>query len=109
MFAVFFSQFTGFFNTILAMFMLLIIGFIAGKVNIIDSVASKKLSTLIIKVAQPALIIGSLIKMEYSRENLSRLVIQYDNVKTINTAFVIDTDENAGIKTNINIDMWKTF
>ena len=46
---------------------------------------------------------------EYSRENLSRLVIQYDNVKTINTAFVIDTDENAGIKMNINIDMWKTF
>ena len=83
MFAEFFSQFTGFFNTILAMFMLLIIGFIAGKANIIDSVASKKLSALIIKVAQPALIIGSLIKMEYSRENLML------GLKTLGFGFVV--------------------
>ena len=45
---------------------------------------------------------------EYSRENLSRLVIQYNNVKTINTAFVIDTVEKAGLKENIDIEMWKT-
>ena len=68
MFLDFFYQFTAFFNTVLAMFLLLIIGFVAGKFNIIDSIASKRLSALIIKVAQPALIIGSLIKMEYSKE-----------------------------------------
>ena len=70
MFLAFFTQFTTFFNTILAMFILLIVGFIAGKFKIIDSIASKRLSALIIKVAQPALIIHSLIKMDYTRDNL---------------------------------------
>jgi predicted permease len=67
----FIAQFTEFFNLILAFFILLIVGFVAGKTKIIDSVASKKLSALIIKVGQPALIINSLIKMEYSADKLS--------------------------------------
>ena len=54
---------TPFFHTIIAMFVLLIVGFVAGKTKIIDSVASKKLSALIIKVGQPALIIYSLVKV----------------------------------------------
>lgn len=54
---------TPFFHTIISMFVLLIIGFIAGKTKIIDSIASKKLSALIIKVGQPALIIYSLVKV----------------------------------------------
>ncbi|MBQ8849904.1 MAG: AEC family transporter [Clostridia bacterium] len=67
----FIAQFTEFFNLILAFFILLIVGFVAGKTKIVDSVASKKLSALIIKIGQPALIINSLIKMEYSAEKLS--------------------------------------
>lgn len=67
----FISQFTDFFNMILAFFVLLIVGFIAGKTKIIDSVASKRLSALIIKIGQPALIINALIKMEFSAEKLS--------------------------------------
>ena len=67
----FVSQFTDFFNLIIAFFILLIVGFVAGKTNIVDSVASKRLSALIIKIGQPALIINSLIKMEYSAEKLS--------------------------------------
>ena len=70
-FVEFISQFTEFFNLILAFFILLIVGFVAGKTKIIDTVASKKLSALIIKVGQPALIINSLIKMEYSADKLS--------------------------------------
>lgn len=66
----FVSQFTEFFNLILAFFILLIVGFVAGKTKIVDSVASKKLSALIIKIGQPALIISSLIKMEYSSSKL---------------------------------------
>ena len=66
----FISQFTEFFNLILAFFILLIVGFVAGKTKIVDSVASKKLSALIIKIGQPALIINSLIKMEYSTSKL---------------------------------------
>ena len=49
---------------------MLIVGYIAGKTGVIDSVASKKLSALIIKIAQPALIISSIVKMQYSAENL---------------------------------------
>ena len=67
----FISQFTDFFNMILAFFVLLMVGFVAGKTKIVDSVASKKLSALIIKIGQPALIINALIKMEFSAEKLS--------------------------------------
>ena len=59
-----------FLNLIFALFIMLIVGFVAGKLNIIDSVASKRLSKLIINIGQPALIIYNLIKMEYSAENL---------------------------------------
>lgn len=54
---------TPFFHTIISMFILLIIGYVAGKLKIIDGVASKKLSELIIKIGQPALIIYSLVKV----------------------------------------------
>ena len=67
----FISQFTDFFNMIIAFFILLMVGFLAGKVKIIDSAASKRLSALIIKIGQPALIVNSLIKMEYSAKNLT--------------------------------------
>lgn len=45
---------------------------------------------------------------EYSREDYSRLVIRHKGVKRINTAFVIDTDKECGVKENIDIEMWKT-
>ena len=77
------SQFEGFFNTIIAMFILLLVGFLSGKLGIINSAASKMLSTLIIKIGQPALIIYSLIKMEYSAENLKL------GVKTLIFGFIL--------------------
>ena len=57
-------------NTIATLFVLLIGGVIASKCNIIDEVASKKLSRLIIAIGQPFLIISSLLGIEYSGENL---------------------------------------
>ncbi len=63
-------DFSAFLNTIATLFVMLGVGFAAGKLKIIDSVASKKLSNLIIQIAQPALIISSLVKMQYSAENL---------------------------------------
>ena len=57
-------------NTIATLFVLLIGGVIASKCNIIDEVASKKLSRLIIAIGQPFLIISSLLGIEYSKENL---------------------------------------
>ena len=48
----------------------MVVGFVANKLNIIDETASKRLSKLIITICQPCLIIGSLLKFEYSTENL---------------------------------------
>ena len=45
---------------------------------------------------------------EYSRENHSRIVVRHKGVESINTSFVIDTNENSSYNENINMDMWKT-
>lgn len=63
-------DFNSFLNTTAALFLMLALGFAIGKLKIIDSVASKKLSRLILSVAQPALIIHSLTKSGYSVEKL---------------------------------------
>ncbi len=64
-------DFTSFLNTVITMFIILVVGYVLGKINVIDGVASKKLSSLIVVVAQPALIINSIISKQYSLENLS--------------------------------------
>ncbi|MGM9684070.1 MAG: AEC family transporter [Eubacteriales bacterium] len=63
-------DFSGLLTTIATLFLLLMTGFAASKFHIIDGVASKKLSKLIISIGQPCLIVSSLVKMEYSTENL---------------------------------------
>lgn len=63
-------DFKSFLITIATLFILLIIGYVAGKRGIIDSVASKKLSSLIINIGQPALIIYSITSQPYTKENL---------------------------------------
>lgn len=57
------------------MFVILIVGYVLGKTNVIDSVSSKKLSKLIVSVAQPALIINSIISTVYSSQNLKLSLI----------------------------------
>lgn len=58
-------------NTVVAtLAVIMAVGFICRKAGIIDDVASKKLSALILKVGQPAMIINALSKAEYSNENL---------------------------------------
>lgn len=59
-----------FFSLIAALFLMLAVGYFAGKVGIITSVASKNLSRLIITLGQPALIVYSLVRMEYTEEYL---------------------------------------
>ena len=63
-------DFSGFFNMIITMFIVLIVGFVLGKTKIIDEVSSKGLSRLIVMVAQPALIINSINSARYSIDNL---------------------------------------
>lgn len=49
---------------------ILAIGFLCRKIEIIDDVASKRLSKLILMVGQPAMIIHSMASAEYSAENV---------------------------------------
>lgn len=63
-------DFSGFFNMVITMFIVLIVGFILGKTSIIDAKASKAFSKLLVMVAQPALIISSITSKSYSTDNL---------------------------------------
>jgi predicted permease len=64
-------DFSALLTTITTLFIMLIVGYIASRLGIIDQIASKKLSALIVNVGQPTLIIYSIIKIQYSAENLS--------------------------------------
>ncbi|MBE6542558.1 MAG: AEC family transporter [Ruminococcaceae bacterium] len=57
-------------STIATLALLLASGFVAGKLKFVDEVSTERLSTLIIKIAQPFLIISSVINLEYTPENL---------------------------------------
>ena len=61
---------SAFYTVILALFVMLIVGYIARKANIINDGVSKALSTIVIKIGQPFMIIGSMIRVEYSAERL---------------------------------------
>ncbi len=63
-------DFSGFFNMVITMFLVLIVGYVLGKTKIIDEISSKGLSKLIVMVAQPALIISSITSKKYSPDSL---------------------------------------
>lgn len=57
-------------GAVLTLFIMLLVGFLARKLNIIDAPLSKKLSNLVIVIGQPFMLIGALLKNEYSPELL---------------------------------------
>ena len=57
-------------NTVITMFLILVIGFLARKLGFTDGTSSKFLSNFVICVAQPFLIVNSVVSIEYSTENL---------------------------------------
>ena len=63
-------DFTALNSVVATLFLIMVVGFICRKLGVIDDVASKKLSKLILSVGQPAMIINALSKAEYSSENL---------------------------------------
>jgi len=63
-------DFTALLNTIIMLFITLVIGFVVNRLGLLDEIASKKLSRLIVALCQPALIISSLIKLPFTVENL---------------------------------------
>lgn len=63
-------NFTALLTIIGTLFLLIVCGYICRKLHIIDELASKRLSTLILQVGQPAMIISALVRCEFSYENL---------------------------------------
>ncbi len=63
-------NFSALLTIIATLFLLMACGFFARKTGIIDEVASKRLSTLIIKIGQPMMIVSALVEAEFSMENL---------------------------------------
>ncbi len=63
-------NFSALLNIIITLFLLMICGYVCRKLGILDAVASKNLSKLIITVGQPMMIIGALNDAAYTEENL---------------------------------------
>ena len=64
------TSFFSLLSIIITLFLLMVVGFWCRHRGIIDTVASKRLSTLIIQVGQPMMIIGALNGASYSGEHL---------------------------------------
>jgi predicted permease len=58
-------------NTVITLALVMAAGFIGSKLNVVDDVASKKLSLLILRIGQPFLILSSILGVESSKENLA--------------------------------------
>ena len=63
------------FQTMLKLFLLLILGFVLFKCHIFDEYTNKKISALIVKVASPMLIISSIAGVEGSNKSIVFLMI----------------------------------
>ena len=63
-------NFSSLISTSLSLFLLIVIGFLLRKIGIMDEAFTKKLSGFVAKAAQPFLIAYSIIKLDYSAENL---------------------------------------
>lgn len=63
-------QFSLLTSTVVSLFFILLVGFAAAKCGFIDKAFSKKLSTFVICIGQPFLVMGSLVGTEYSLGNL---------------------------------------
>ncbi len=64
-------NFSALLTIIATLFLLMACGFFARRKGIIDDVASKRLSTLIIKIGQPMMIVSALVEAEFSMEYLT--------------------------------------
>lgn len=65
-------SFTSLLSTIATLALLLAAGVVCGKLKIIDEISSAKLSTLIVKLGQPFLIINALLGIEPTPENIKK-------------------------------------
>lgn len=60
-------------NVVISMFFVMVVGYFLRKTDLIDGNVSKKLSKIVLQVAQPVLIVTSMMKMECTAENTKTL------------------------------------
>ena len=65
-------NFSALIPTCLSLLLLIAVGFVLRKIGLLDEDFSKKLSSLVTKVAMPFLIVHSIISLEFSKERLLR-------------------------------------
>ena len=70
-------DFSRLYTVIAAIFILLVCGMVLRKAKVINDVASKNLSKLVICIAQPALIINSLLAIDYSAEMMESVAFVF--------------------------------
>lgn len=70
-------NYPSFIATIATLFLLIICGFVLRKLGIMQEVDSKRFSTLVLKVAQPCMIIAALAGKEFTYENLKSGLIVF--------------------------------
>lgn len=70
-------DFSNLYTLIAAIFVLLVCGIVLRKKNIITDTASKNITKIVICIAQPALIINSLISIEYTPEMLKDAIFVF--------------------------------
>ncbi len=63
------------FDVVISMFIVMAVGYFARKIGIIDAAFSKKLSKLVLYIAQPVLIVASMVKMEATPENNKDILV----------------------------------
>lgn len=96
-------DYTSLLMTVATLFLLLAAGFIAGKREIIDKTSTEKISSLIVRIGQPMLLVGSVIRYEYSAEMLKKglwtLLLSFGmhlfmlGIATVCSSFFRDLDE----------------
>lgn len=60
---------SGFYTVIAMLFLLMAVGFVARKLNVIDELGTKRFSKLIICIGQPCMLMSAFVNYEYSTES----------------------------------------
>lgn len=76
------------FNQVLILFLIMFVGFIAKKADIINNTVSKKLSELLLKITNPLLVLSSF-QVDFSRDILNNIIIVFLFAVIVNTVSIL--------------------
>ena len=76
------------FNQVLILFLIMFVGLIAKKADIINNTVSKKLSELLLKITNPLLVLSSF-QVDFSRDILNNIIIVFLFAVIVNTVSIL--------------------